>query len=872
VETFPVSSNFRGMQKVINILFIIFSLCSILSAKRWEVVSSDVESLTIDIRFDVEFPADLQEEYITIGLPSIDYPQVESNFSLKKSFTFDIPDTLSTGIEWISSQTIHSLHTATIRISPHAENQEYYSRIQLIFHFESAELKPLPALSKHKADFLKHKIANWETAQRWLLIRDTLSRITGTGSEHVIIGPSQFESACLPLLQHRGNSQYVRLDSIYSQFSDGVASPDAIRKYILWAYENWEVPPIYILLVGDIEWIETLYGYDYNGPYAVDDLFVTPYSSYLTIASIGRYPAHTVDDVEAFVTKLINYETEPEYGPWRTTVTLVADDAKRPEPNHGGIETGKSHTRYSENVADHIPNQIDLKKIYMMDYPEVTDASAYGVIKPDATEAIFTQLEEGTAVINYIGHGEPGKWAQEQLLSKNRGDIHSIQTGMKLPIWIAATCSWGYFDDPQNDAFSEDIIRLPENGASAIIATTRNIGINTNAQFVENLFETLFEDGHPSESSLGTILQTIKNGSSDGRKFHLFGDPATVLPFPTSIASVDSLSTDTLVTLTPATYFGSQPFEGMGGTGYISITEGNRFVTRYYTISGSDEELSYFLPGASLFRGQFSYSGDQFTGELIVPKDISNMDSTGYIRTYTLTNNNQEGLGVLGSVRFASGGTVTDTEGPMIQFESSSGRRLLTGDHFANDEDLVLRLSDINGINLTKEIGHEIMMTNLISDQQTDITNRFVYDMNQITSGTINLPLNQFDSTVKIRIKAWDNANNPTEREITLIKSNTDQLQLFQVYNFPNPFRSETQFAFELTAAADVKIDIYTLGGRRIHSIDQTYFPEAGYYTINWDGNDYYGQSIANGVYLYRIKATNSDKSVSIIEKLAKYR
>ena len=48
---------------------------------------------------------------------------------------------------------------------------------------------------------------------------------------------------------------------------------------------------------------------------------------------------------------------------------------------------------------------IDVEKIYMLEYPEVNDASAYGVIKPDATEAVFNALKNGTSIINYIGHG-----------------------------------------------------------------------------------------------------------------------------------------------------------------------------------------------------------------------------------------------------------------------------------------------------------------------------------------------------------------------------------------------------------------------------------------------------------------------------------
>ena len=80
--------------------------------------------------------------------------------------------------------------------------------------------------------------------------------------------------------------------------------------------------------------------------------------------------------------KIKSIEITPTFGPWRQKVTLIADDAARPEPNHGSIATGQSHTINSEQLANLIPPSINTEKLYMMEFPEVNDASAYGVIKP----------------------------------------------------------------------------------------------------------------------------------------------------------------------------------------------------------------------------------------------------------------------------------------------------------------------------------------------------------------------------------------------------------------------------------------------------------------------------------------------------------
>ena len=147
--------------------------------------------------------------------------------------------------------------------------------------------------------------------------------------------------------------------------------------------------------------IEIGYGFNHR---AADDRLAA-FNGLIPDIAIGRYPAKSVADVAAFVDKIIQYETDPDYGLWRQRVTLVADDAARPEPIHGSIATGKSHTQNSEIIAGLIHPSIEIRKLYMMEFPEVSNASLYGVVKPDATRSLLDILTEGTSIINYIGHG-----------------------------------------------------------------------------------------------------------------------------------------------------------------------------------------------------------------------------------------------------------------------------------------------------------------------------------------------------------------------------------------------------------------------------------------------------------------------------------
>ena len=59
---------------------------------------------------------------------------------------------------------------------------------------------------------------------------------------------------------------------------------------------------------------------------------------------------------------------------------------------------------------------------------------------------------------------------------------------------------------------------------------------------------------------------------------------------------------------------------------------------------------------------------------------------------------------------------------------------------------------------------------------------------------------------------------------------------------------------FELSGPMDVQWEIYTLSGRRIRTIWESF--QAGPRILHWDGRDQAGDEIANGTYLYVLRRT----------------
>jgi len=706
------------------------------------------------------------------------------------------------------------------------------------------------------------------------------------GVDHLIIGPIEFSSPAQPLNDHRGSSRYIPLEDIYNEFSGGNADPTAIRSFLQWTQEEWTAPqPYCVLLLGDTDYdyrnitgesesqVPTIISGTYSNR-AVDDRLAA-INGRIPDLALGRFPAKSASEVEDFVTKLIEHETNPITGYWRQRVTLVADDGARPEDGSSGgsISTGKSHTQNSEIVADWISPRVEVNKLYMLEFPEVNDPSSYGVIKPDATDALMETISEGTAIINYIGHGSAHQWAQEKLLVQDRGDVNRITTEMKLPLWVVGTCSWGHFDYLDSESFSEELIRQPLDGAAGIITTSRAIGVSSNALYITKIFKAIFPDHEVTDEPVGIVLQSVKDGNSSGELFHLFGDPAMPIPIPNMTVNITDINPDTLKSLDTARVYGDQAISTTAsGIGIIRLVDAEREITRQYNINSTTQEISYTLPGPILFKGQFSITGNDFSARMRIPKDISYSSTPAQCNVYVQleTEPPVEALGMLENIYLTSGTPVQDTQGPIIAFETETGKLLRNNDHLISDEGVNVRLSDPLGINVTGEVGHEIMITDLNDDSKNNLSNRFIYDENSITTGVLSIPFDENEESLSLHIKAWDNANNPAEKEITFQILSDQTFRVLNILNFPNPYATTTQFAFELTSSATVSINVYTLGGRRVVSIPEEDF-SSGYNYINWDGRNAYGERLANGVYLYKLKADDGEQTVSIIKKLAKF-
>lgn len=355
---------------------------------------------------------------------------------------------------------------------------------------------------------------------------------TANGADYIIISHEEFINELDDLVALR-ESQGLRVividvQDIYDEFNDGVISPDAIRAFLSYAYNNWVAPaPSFVLLVGDGHYdfknIEDSDAINYIPPY-LDD--VDPWAGetatdnrYVSINGgdilpdmhIGRFPVRTVEEVQTMVQKTVNYELEPIIGDWNASLSFIADDA----------DSGGSFDVEADKIAAYVTSSYQIQKIYYkINYSDIVTAR----------NDIKSAINQGRLIIYYVGHAGPQSWANTLF---RLSDISTLTNGQKLPIFIPMTCDEGYFIYPnvEDSSMGESVVKKDGGGAVASWSPTGQGTSSGHTILGSNFFDSLFNNYQNQVGYLTTYAKyrlyatsTIHNNLIE--TYILFGDPA----------------------------------------------------------------------------------------------------------------------------------------------------------------------------------------------------------------------------------------------------------------------------------------------------------------------------------------------------------
>lgn len=722
---------------------------------------------------------------------------------------------------------------------------------------------------------------------------------------------------------HRENGltvHVVELEDVYNEFSGGTQDPTAIKYFAKMFYDRAEgdttLMPKYLLLFGDGTYdpldrvpnnnymcpvyhtvnsegyVATLISDDYFGFLDEGEGF-SP-SDLLDIA-VGRLIATSREHAVDLVNKIEHYMKNgsslysssgvdcgedgfiSKHGDWRLRYTSIADDG-----DNGYFITQDLEPAYNYVSTNH--PEMNPNKIYADATTRVTTAG--GPRFPDVNKQIDQSIAAGTLLTCYVGHGGPTGAAQERIITI--GQINDWRNIDKLTLFVSATCEFARIDDNERVSAGEWMALNPIGGAIALMTTTRAVFFSTNSITTARFFENVFlRDADEKPRTFGDIITSTKNqipgGSNNKRAFMLLGDPALRIALPYENIVLDSLNgnditaqNDTIRALSKAKFSGhledqfGNKLSGFNGVMQPSVFD--KVITQSTLNQSADSpQISFEQQKNVLYRGRVSVTNGEFDYEFIVPKDIDYAFGLGKASFYAFNDQDISAGGF--NKDFLIGGIDTtgldDDEGPQIELFLNS-EDFVNGGITNETPILIAKLFDDSGINTVGTgIGHDITA---ILDEETSnpiILNEFYEsDLDTYKSGSLRFQLEELTSgNHTLTFKAWDVNNNSAERKLEFIVQEEENVVLKNVLNYPNPFTTSTQFMFEHNQACrylETQVEIYTVTGRLVRTI-QTDVQTQGFRAegIPWDGKDDFGDQLAKGVYVYRIKIRTPDGEIA---------
>ncbi len=728
--------------------------------------------------------------------------------------------------------------------------------------------------------------------------------------------------------------EVVTAEQVYNEFSSGTPDATAYRWLMKMLYDragnDTDQMPKYLLLFGDGTYdnkgvlkanvpYNKLLTYQSKeslakdcASYVTDDYFAMLDNNEGTSLSttdnmdiaVGRLPVTTAAQASTVVSKISDYLDNKQKDYWKNRLVFIGDD----DDTEKG--TDASHIGQADECVKYIeekyPN-FQPKRIFLDAFYQQIGAS--GETYPQVKELLFKQINTGSLIVNFTGHGSADNIATEQILTKT--DIEEMHN-THYPLFYMATCDFSRFDETKMSA-GESLLLKSGGGGIATISAARTVYSDRNAKLNQYFYTHIFEKKDGKYLSIGEALRKAKNdypSNANKLSYSLLGDPALSLPIPEDSVKVSEITSNS--TSKEENQYSEMPCVNALSTvtikGYIQSSAGEKQtifngklkavvfdkVTKLITLGNNNKKyypnppipptdknpnwqnpfkdeadslarmegkyLYYDRPNI-LFSGDVVVKDGEFILQFMVPKDIMYNYGVGRINFYAADEtNNLEAQGYFED--FKIGGTKTDfvleNEGPVIDMymntpQFRSGHIIdPTSTFFAN-------LYDENGINVTGAgIGHDLTLT--LNNDPTftyNLNDYYETTMGDYRSGSLSYKLPTLDDgEYTLTLRAWDLLNNSSTKSLNFKVSKEAKPELYEFYAMPNPAESHVQFMLvhnQPSSKLDIKIDVFNLSGGLVFTKDLVIYSDGNTTIYDWDLRDAGGRKLMKGLYLYRI-------------------
>ncbi len=605
---------------------------------------------------------------------------------------------------------------------------------------------------------------------------------------------------------------------------------------------------------------------------------------------VGRFPVTTSQEAVEMAEKVEKYAGNPDYGPWRNKVMIIADDSDRAQH----IDQAQNVYGYLRSAGNGASFLYD--RLYLDSYPLVM--TGIGPTYPQATERMLRNYNDGVIFTDYIGHASAYGWGHEHLW-----DWESItsMTNKNLTFMYAATCGFTYWDLPTRSG-AEYLLLNPESGIIGMMGATRTVYISQNGDLnycTTSEFFARDADGGPR--TFGDVYIAGKNNyvkkysSTDSNKlrYAFLGDPAIRIPSARYNVAITNINGQAITnSLQPESYPELAPMSAVTVEGCITDAKGNvlsdfngtvnlqlydaeRVITTYGN-GDSGVVRSYNDHDSRLAVANATVTGGRWTATLRVPPEIRGTYNTALISSYAWSDRGDEANGAFEKLYvFGYAGASADTTGPEIEAFYVNNPSMPADAVIGPNPVVFARLRDESGINISQSgIGHSLNISVDGKEFFNDLSSYFEQDANDPDFGTLVYPLTGIAAGKHtLTLTAWDNANNVSKASIDInIGAATDPV-IYEITASHNSETSSVDFRILLdrpNTSMTCTLGIYDLMGRKIWDNSQQLDSDLdSVITTRWDLCDSGGNRVPRGIYIYRAtvespEGTYSSKSKKI--------
>ena len=270
----------------------------------------------------------------------------------------------------------------------------------------------------------------------------------------------------------------------FSDIGANSSNPNIIKDHITDAYHNWEIPPTYVLIVGDDGVFPkkevTLAGWTFPN----EDFFVEiDGNDHFPEMMIGRFTNQGVYRMQVMINKFLKYEKTPyiENTDWFKKGVCCSNNAYESQ-----VET----KRFAAYLMREGGFQVDT---LMSDgSPWEDDECSMNV------NDIVDVINDGRSYVNYRGEGWSDGW-HANCYGFYKSNVTGLINGEMFPFVTSIGCGVAMFDAGSSNCFGEEWVQMGEidefRGGCAFVGPTSNTHTTYNNKIDKGIYMGMFQGG-----------------------------------------------------------------------------------------------------------------------------------------------------------------------------------------------------------------------------------------------------------------------------------------------------------------------------------------------------------------------------------------